>query len=624
MDRKRIYLCLAHMSDEGLEQKYIKEAFDTNWVVPLGPNVNGFEKDLEEFISLTPSPSPEGKESLTPSPSPKGKGSLCEGKGSITTKSVPLGKDLGKAPRVVALSAGTAAVHLALLACGVGPGDEVLVQSFTFCASSHPITYLGATPVFIDSERETWNMDPELLEEAIKDRIAKTGKKPKAIVPVALYGMPYQIDRIMEIANRYDIPVVEDAAEGFGSKYKGQVLGTFGKYGVLSFNGNKMITTSGGGALICNGSLTPNPSPEGKGGYTEGKGSVHTADPTMYGLLKEYAEDNRNKPTEAESILWEALKGKGIGDKFRRQHIIGDFIVDFFCADKGLTIEIDGGYHNYPPQMKSDAERTETLSKLGYVEIRFKNEEVLCDIDGVLRKISNFCNALPSKSHPSGGDLEGADDQWREIMMYATQYRESYPYYQHEKIGYNYRMSNICAGIGRGQMTVVNDHIAHHKHVQKMYEELLKDVKGIHVHTQPKVSPKGGDLEGAYDSNYWLCTIMIDPDLKIKGQENAYKTIVTGAVGGAAGVIHAASSATTDCQPNDNVEALRVALDQAQIEARPVWKPMHKQPVYKNAPAYVNGVSEAIFKVGMCLPAGPYVTDEDVQYIVQCIKDAII
>ena len=439
MDRKRIYLCLAHMSDEGLEQKYIKEAFDTNWVVPLGPNVNGFEKDLEEFVN-----------SLTPNPSPKGEG---------LTK------------RVVALSAGTAAVHLALLACGVGPGDEVLVQSFTFCASSHPITYLGATPVFIDSERETWNMDPELLEEAIKDRIAKTGKKPKAIVPVALYGMPYQIDWIMEIANRYDIPVVEDAAEGFGSKYKGQVLGTFGRYGVLSFNGNKMITTSGGGALI-----TPD------------------------------------------------------------------------------------------------------------------------------------------------------EESWREIMMYATQYRESYPYYQHEKIGYNYRMSNICAGIGRGQMTVVNDHIAHHKHVQKMYEELLKDVKGIHVHTQPKVSPKGGDLEGAsvYDSNYWLCTITLDPDLKIKGQENAYKTIVTGAVGGAAGVIHAADSATTDCQPNDNVEALRVVLDQAQIEARPVWKPMHKQPVYKNAPAYVNGVSEAIFKVGMCLPAGPYVTDEDVQYIVQCIKDAII
>jgi dTDP-4-amino-4,6-dideoxygalactose transaminase len=272
----------------------------------------------------------------------------------------------------------------------------------------------------------------------------------------------------MEIANKYGIPVVEDAAEGFGSRYKGQVLGTFGKYGVLSFNGNKMITTSGGGALI-------------------------TAN----------------------------------------------------------------------------------------------------------------------------------DDEWREIMMYATQYRESYPYYQHEKIGYNYRMSNICAGIGRGQMTVVNDHIAHHKHVQALYEQLLADVPGITVHKQPECVMADG-ISMMYDSNYWLCTITLDPDLKIKGQENAYKTIVKGAVGGAAGVIHMASSATTDCQPNDNVEAMRVALDQAQIEARPVWKPMHKQPVYKDAPAYVNGVSEAIFKIGMCLPAGPYVSDDDVKYIVETIKNAIV
>ena len=407
---------MAHMSEAGIEQKYIKEAFDTKWVVPLGPNVNGFEEDLEAFC--------------------------------------------GQNKRVVALSAGTAAVHLALIACGVGPGDEVCVQSFTFCASSHPITYLGATPVFIDSERDTWNMDPELLEEAIKDRIAKTGKKPKAIIPVALYGMPYKICRIMEIANKYGIPVVEDAAEGFGSRFNGQVLGTFGKYGVLSFNGNKMITTSGGGALI-----------------------------------------------------------------------------------------------------------TEN------------------------------------------------DDEWREIMMYATQYRESYPYYQHEKIGYNYRMSNICAGIGRGQMTLANDHIAHHKHVQKLYEESLKGVPGIHVHSQP--------ANGEYDSNYWLCTITIDPEVKIKGQESAYKAIVKGAVGGAAGVIHTADSATTDCQPNINVEALRVFLDAADIEARPVWKPMHKQPVYKEAPSYVNGVSESIFKVGMCLPAGPYVKDEDVYYIVETIKSAI-
>ena len=416
-ERKRIYLCLAHMSESGLEQKYIQEAFDANWVVPLGPNVNGFEKDLEDFC--------------------------------------------GENKRVVALSAGTAAVHLALIACGVKAGDEVIVQSFTFCASSHPITYLGATPIFVDSEKDSWNMDPDLLETAIKDRIEKTGKKPKAIIPVALYGMPYDTDRIMEIANRYDIPVIEDAAEGFGSRWKGQVLGTFGKYGVLSFNGNKMITTSGGGALI-------------------------TA-----------------------------------------------------------------------------------------------NEE-----------------------------------EWREIMMYATQYRESYPYYQHEKIGYNYRMSNICAGIGRGQMTILNDHLAHHKHVQRMYEELLADVPGIHVHAQPNT--------GEYDSNYWLCTITIDENVRIKGQENAYKTIVTGAVGGAAGVIHAASSAVTDCQPNDNVEALRVFMDEAGIEARPVWKPMHKQPCYKDAPAYVNGVSEALFKVGMCLPAGPYVSDEDVKYIVDTIKSAIM
>ena len=574
-DKKRIYLCLAHMSEAGLEQQYIKEAFDTNWVVPLGPNVNGFEKDLEEFVnSLSPNPSPEGK---------------------------------GK--RVVALSAGTAAVHLALIAAGVKAGDEVIVQSFTFCASSHPITYLGAKPVFVDSEKDSWNMDPDLLETAIKDRIAKTGRKPAAIIPVALYGMPYQIDRIMEVADRYDIPVIEDAAEGFGSRWKGQVLGTFGKYGVLSFNGNKMITTSGGGALICNGA-SPKSSPKGK------DLGVHTADKAWYGLLKEFAEENRNKPTEAESVLWEAMKGKGVGEKFRRQHIIDDFIVDFFCADKGLTVEVDGGYHNYPPQMKMDAERTKALSELGYIEIRFTNEEVLGDIDGVLQKISNFCNALPSKSHPSGGDLEGADEQWREIMMYATQYRESYPYYQHEKIGFNYRMSNICAGIGRGQMTVVNDHIEHHKHVQKMYEGLLKDVPGIHVHAQPAT--------GEYDSNYWLCTITIDENVKIKGQENAYKTIVTGAVGGAAGVIHAASSAVTDCQPHDNVEALRVFMDAAGIEARPVWKPMHKQPVYKNCPAYVNGVSEAIFKVGMCLPAGPYVSDEDVKYIVETIKSAIV
>ena len=403
-DRKRIYLCLAHMSEDGAEQRYIKDAFDTNWVVPLGPNVNGFEKDLEEYVN------------------------------NYGNENDNKNKKLAK--RVVVLSSGTAAVHLGLLAAGVKTGDEVIAQSFTFCASTHPITYLGATPILVDSEPDTWNIDPELMEEAIKDRI-------------------------VEIADKYGIPVVEDAAEGFASRYKGQVLGTFGKYGVLSFNGNKLITTSGGGALITS------------------------------------------------------------------------------------------------------------------------NEE-----------------------------------EWREIMMYATQYRESYPYYQHEKIGYNYRMSNICAGIGRGQMTVLNDHLAHHKHVQKMYEELLVNVPGVHVHSQPR--------NGDYDSNYWLCTITIDENVKVKGQEDAYKTIVTGAVGGAAGVIHAAESAHTDCEPNANVEALRVALDKAQIEARPLWKPMHKQPCYKGAPAYVNGVSEGLFKIGLCLPAGPCVSDDDVRYIVDTIKEAIL
>ena len=217
----------------------------------------------------------------------------------------------------------------------------------------------------------------------------------------------------------------------------------------------------------------------------------------------------------------------------------------------------------------------------------------------------------------SGGGalITNNEDEWREIMMYATQYRESYPYYQHEKIGFNYRLSNVCAGIGRGQMSIIDDHIAHHKKVQKMYEELLKDVPGIKVHSQPAT--------GEYDSNYWLVTITLDPDLKIKGQENAYKTIVKGAVGGAAGVIHMADSANTDCQPNDNVEALRVFLDAAEIEARPVWKPMHKQPCYKDAPAYVNGVSESIFKVSMCLPAGPCVSEEEIRYIVETIKNAI-
>lgn len=413
MTQKRILLCLAHIS--GHEMKFIQEAFDTNWVVPLGPNVNGFEKDLEQYM--------------------------------------------GQNKRVVALSAGTAAVHLALIACGVGPGDEVIVQTFTFCASSHPITYLGATPVFVDSESETWNMSPELLEETIKNRIAKTGRKPKAIIPVYLYGMPGRIEELLDVASRYDIPVIEDAAEGFGSRYNGQMVGTFGRFSVLSFNGNKMITTSGGGALVC--------------------------------------------PDE---------------------------------------------------------------------------------------------------------------ESYNRIMYFATQARESYPYYQHTEIGYNYRMSNICAGIGRGQMMILDEHIKHHQHIAELYREAFKQVDGIEFHDNPDVK---------MSSNFWLNTITIAPDVKVKGQENAYKTIVKGAVGGAAGVVHQALTAHTDCEPNDNVEAMRVCLDANNIESRPLWKPMHKQPVYKDAPAYINGVSESLFRQGLCLPSGPMVTDDDVARIVSTIKDSL-
>lgn len=399
----------------GREIDFIKPALAEDWAVPMGPDVTAFEKELGAFVG---------------------------------------------ADNIVALDSGTSAIHLALILCGIKPGDEVAVQSFTFCASTNPIVYLGATPIFIDSEKESWNMDPELLETAIKDRIAKTGKKPKAIIPVALYGMPYSIDRILDIANRYEIPVIEDAAEGFGSRYNDKVLGTFGRFGILSFNGNKMITTSGGGALI--------------------------------------------------------------------------------CPDK------------------------ETAEKA----------------------------------------------KW-----YATQAREGYPYYQHEVIGYNYRLSNISACIGRAQLTVLDEHIAHHKHVQELYCQLLENVEGITMHNNPR--PQA-------DSNFWLCTATLDPALRIKGQEKAYTSVIKGAVGGANGVIHKASTAKTDCQPNDNVEALRLCLDRANIEARPLWKPMHKQPVYKDAPAYVNGASEALFRVGICLPAGPYVTDADVHYIVDTIKESIL
>ena len=411
--QERIYLCLAHMG--GKELQYIQEAFDSNWVAPLGPNVDGFEEDLRRFLA-------QEKE-------------------------------------IVALSSGTAAVHLALVSCGVGPGDEVIVQSFTFCAAAHPVTYLGATPVFVDSEPDSWNMDPDLLEEAIIDRKRKTGKTPKAIIPVALYGMPYQIDRILEIAGRYGIPVIEDVAEGLGSRFDGQMLGTFGRLGVLSFNGNKMITTSGGGALVC----------------------------------------------------------------------------------------------------------TDEKAK-------------------------------------------------RNILWYATQARESYPYYQHEAIGYNYRLSNVCAGIGRGQMEVLEEHLAHHRHCYAVYKEELSGIPGLFVHGNPSER---------YDSNFWLNTLTLDPSIRVKGQENAYRRIVKEAVGGVASVLHSSSMPVTDCQPNDNVEALRVSLDRAGIESRPLCKPMHRQPVYRNAPAYVNGVSDSLFKVGLCLPSGPCVSDEDLQMICDTLKESL-
>lgn len=372
---KRIYLCLAHMS--GKEQDFIKEAFDTNWVVPLGPNVNAFEKGLEDFI--------------------------------------------GQEKKIVALSAGTAAIHLALIQLGVQAGDEVICQSFTFCASANPVTYVGAIPVFVDSEEDTWNMSPVLLEKAIEDRIAKTGKKPKAIIPVHLYGMPAKLDEICAIAKKYEIPILEDAAEALGSEYKGRKCGTFGTFGALSFNGNKMITTSGGGALVC---------------------------------LDEEAKKN--------------------------------------------------------------------------------------------------------------------------TMFYATQARENFPYYQHEEIGYNYRMSNICAGIGCGQLTVIEEHIAHHRHVHELYQEAFVDVEGIELKCNPSAD---------YNSNYWLSTILIDKE-------------ITGF----------------------DYEELRVALDTKGIETRPLWKPMHLQPVYSKNPAYIDGTSEKLFNKGLCIPAGPYVTDEDVAYIVAEIK----
>lgn len=376
--KQRIYLSLAHMG--GREQEFIKEAFDTNWVVPLGPNVNAFEQELAAYV--------------------------------------------GQDRHVVALSAGTAAIHLGLVQLGVKAGDEVICQSFTFAASANPVTYLGATPVFVDSEKDTWNMAPEFLEKAILDRKEKTGKFPKAIIPVHLYGMPAKLDEIRTIAQKYGIPLLEDAAEALGSEYKGRKCGTFGEFGALSFNGNKIITTSGGGALIC---------------------------------------------------------------------------------------------------------RTEEEAK--------------------------------------------------QTMFYATQARENRPYYHHEHVGYNYRMSNICAGIGRGQMLVLQKHVERRRAIHQLYTELLEGIAGIEVkqaHHQD------------FNSNYWLTCITVDPTL--------------------AGV---------------TADEIRIYLEQENIESRLLWKPMHLQPVFSENPFYGDGTAETIFNQGLCLPSGSMLEDKDIHMVVSKIKEKL-
>ena len=377
-EKKRIWLSLAQMGGE--EQKYIKEAFDTNWVVPLGPNVNAFEQDLRNYLN----------------------------------------EDV----HVVALSAGTAALHLALVMLDVKPGDEVLCQSFTFSASANPIKYQGASPVFVDSEPETWNMCPKALRKAIEDRIKVTGKKPVAIIPVHLYGMPAKMDEILAIAREYDIPIVEDAAEALGSTYKGSKCGTLGKYGALSFNGNKIITTSGGGALVTH--------------------------------------------SEAEA---------------------------------------------------------------------------------------------------------------KRVMFFATQAREPAPHYQHEHIGYNYRLSNISAGIGRGQMEVLQEHVDARRSHHAYYSEALSKVKGIEVMSAPSSD---------FHSNYWLTCITIDS--KVTGYDR---------------------------------EELRQRLEAENIESRPLWKPMHLQPVFADCPFYsmVEGkaISEQLFDRGLCLPSGSALTSADLDRVIATI-----
>ena len=371
----KIWLSSPHMG--GGELKYVHDAFDANWVAPLGPNVNGFESDIEAFLQ----------------------------------------QDV----KVAALSAGTAALHLALIECGVGHGDEVVCQSLTFSASANPIAYQGAVPVFVDSESDTWNMCPTQLREAIRDRFSK-GKKPKAIVVVHLYGMPAKMDEILVVAKEFDIPVIEDAAEALGSTYKGRACGTFGRFGILSFNGNKIITTSGGGALVS------------------------------------HAQEDKDK-----------------------------------------------------------------------------------------------------------------------AVFLSTQARDDAPHYQHSHIGYNYRMSNICAGIGRGQMEVLPARVAARRAMHDFYVELFKDIAGVHVFSEPSAD---------YFSNHWLSAIVVDP-------------IVVGRTR----------------------EDLRLAFLGDNIESRPLWKPMHLQPVFEDVPYYGNNVAEELFDNGLCLPSGSNLTDTERNRIRIVIQD---
>ncbi|AEE20734.1 DegT/DnrJ/EryC1/StrS family aminotransferase [Dokdonia sp. 4H-3-7-5] len=372
----KIWLSSPHMG--GTEQNYVKEAFDTNWVAPLGANVNGFESDLEKY---------QGEDSL-----------------------------------VAALSSGTAAIHLALIQCGVTQGDEVICQSFTFCGSINPIIYQGATPILVDSEPDTWNICPKYLEKAIEDRI-RLGKTPKAIVAVHLYGMPYKIDEVHAIADRFSIPIVEDSAEALGSTFKGQKCGTFGRFGILSFNGNKIITTSVGGAMVCNSK-----------------------------------------------------------------------------KDKDYTVFL------------------------------------------------------------------------------ATQARDEAAHYEHTAVGYNYRMSNITAGIGRGQMEVLDKHINLRRGMHTFYERVFKNISGVKVFTEPNSD---------YHSNHWLSAIIVDPE-KTNGITR---------------------------------EDMRIAFAKADIESRPLWKPMHMQPIFKDAPYYGNNVAEELFNEGLCLPSGSNLTDADRDRIENAIFD---